>query len=108
MKFLALVLSLSTSVFCTKRSASLSSDAKTNTKEPSKSIEHYKELVDQAFEPSVVFRVINKLPITTFEEELSVDISAVTKELKSLETEMKTTDETIAEYCRELNIPTPF
>ena len=46
--------------------------------------------------------------VDTFEEEESVDIEAIASELKTLETEMKTTDETIAEYCRELNIPTPF
>jgi len=46
--------------------------------------------------------------VDTFEEEESVDIEAIASELKTLETEMKTTDETIAEYCREVNIPTPF
>jgi len=46
--------------------------------------------------------------VDTFEEEESVDISGVASELKELETEIQNTDETIAEYCRELNIPTPF
>ena len=46
--------------------------------------------------------------VDTFEEEESIDIAAVASELKALETEMKTTDETIAGFCKELNIPTPF
>ncbi len=46
--------------------------------------------------------------VDTFEEEEPVDIAAVASELKELETEMKTTDDTIAVFCKELNIPTPF
>jgi len=46
--------------------------------------------------------------VDTLEEEETVDIDVVARELKELETEIKTTDETIAKYCRELNIPTPF
>ena len=46
--------------------------------------------------------------VDTFEEEEPVDLVAVASELKTLEMEMKDTDETIAGYCRELNIPTPF
>ena len=46
--------------------------------------------------------------VDTFEEEESVDIKAVASDLKTLEAEMKTTDETIAGFCNELNIPTPF
>ncbi len=46
--------------------------------------------------------------VDTFEEEEQVDIDAVAYELKTLEADMKATDETIAGYCRELNISTPF
>jgi len=46
--------------------------------------------------------------VDTFEEEEPVDIAAVASELKELETEMKDTDNTIAGFCKELNIPTPF
>ena len=46
--------------------------------------------------------------VDTFEEEESVDIDVVSCELKQLEIDMKTTDETIANFCRELNISTPF
>ena len=46
--------------------------------------------------------------VDTFEEEEPIDIEFVASELKALETEMKSTDETIAGFCDELNIPTPF
>jgi type I restriction enzyme M protein len=46
--------------------------------------------------------------VDTFEEEELVDIEAVVSKLKSLETEMRTTDETIAGFCKELKIQTPF
>ena len=46
--------------------------------------------------------------VDTFEEEESVDIKAVANELKALEVEMKSTDDSIVGYCHELNIPTPF
>ena len=46
--------------------------------------------------------------VDTFEEEEPIDIDAVAGELRALEADMETTDETIAGYCRELNIPTPF
>jgi type I restriction enzyme M protein len=46
--------------------------------------------------------------VDTFEEEELVDINALASELKALEADMQTTDDTIAGYCRELNIPTPF
>ena len=46
--------------------------------------------------------------VDTFEEEEPIDIDAVAGELKSLEAEMQATDETIAGYCRELDIAKPF
>ncbi len=46
--------------------------------------------------------------VDTFEAEESIDIDAIAKELKALETTMKSTDETIAKFCKELNISTPF
>ena len=46
--------------------------------------------------------------VDTFEEEEAVDLSAISKELKVLEKEMKTTDAIIAGYCKELGIDTPF
>jgi type I restriction enzyme M protein len=46
--------------------------------------------------------------VDTFEAETSIDINAIANELKVLETEMKDTDNSIAEFCKELNIATPF
>ena len=46
--------------------------------------------------------------VDTFEEEEIIDLNKISSELKALEIEMKTTDETIASFCRELNISTPF
>ncbi|MCT7574591.1 type I restriction-modification system subunit M [Aliarcobacter butzleri] len=46
--------------------------------------------------------------VDTFEEEEIIDLNKVSNELKALEIEMKTTDETITSFCRELNISTPF
>lgn len=46
--------------------------------------------------------------VDTFEEEESIDINAIAQELKALETNMKSTDDLIAQFCKELNISTPF
>jgi len=46
--------------------------------------------------------------VDTFEDEESVDIAAVAKQLKELDHEMTETDKTIADFCRELNISAPF
>lgn len=46
--------------------------------------------------------------VDTFEEEEAVDLELVSKELKDLETEMQKTDTTIADFCKQLNINTPF
>ncbi len=46
--------------------------------------------------------------VDTFEEEEPIDIDAVAGELQALEADMQSTDATIAGYCRELNISTPF
>ena len=46
--------------------------------------------------------------VDTFEEEEPVDINAVVKDLKALETDMLETDKTIAGFCRELGIESPF
>ena len=46
--------------------------------------------------------------VDTYKEEEIIDIISVANKLRVLETEMETTDETIAGFCKELNIPTPF
>ena len=46
--------------------------------------------------------------VDTFEEDEPVDLDAVSTELKAIETDLQSTNETIAEFCAELNISTPF
>lgn len=46
--------------------------------------------------------------VDTFEEEESVDLQAVSQELKNLAKEMEQVDATIADYCKQLGIDTPF
>lgn len=46
--------------------------------------------------------------VDTFEEEESIDLEAVARDLVSLEDEIKITDSNIAEFCKQLNISTPF
>ena len=46
--------------------------------------------------------------VDTFEEEESVDMDAVVKDLRALEVDMKATDETISGFCEELRIESPF
>ena len=46
--------------------------------------------------------------VDTFEAEDSIDLDTIAAELKTLETAMNETDKIIADYCRQLNISTPF
>ncbi len=46
--------------------------------------------------------------VDTFEDEEAIDLDKVSSELKALEIEMKTTDETIVKFCDELGIAKPF
>lgn len=46
--------------------------------------------------------------VDTFEEEEPVDLKAVSQELKALEADIAKTDATIADFCKQLNIETPF
>ncbi|MBO6793540.1 MAG: type I restriction-modification system subunit M [Balneolaceae bacterium] len=46
--------------------------------------------------------------VDTFEEEEPVDLEAVAQELRQLEQDMKETDTTIADYCKQLGIEAPF
>ncbi len=46
--------------------------------------------------------------IDTFEEEEPINIDEISKELKSLDIEMKDNDSEIAKFCDELDISTPF
>lgn len=46
--------------------------------------------------------------VDTFEEEEPVDLNAVSKELKQIDKDLDETNQEIADYCKQLNIPTPF
>ena len=46
--------------------------------------------------------------VDTFEEEDAIDLKVVTTELRELASQSKTTDATIADFCAELGIETPF
>ena len=46
--------------------------------------------------------------VDTFEEEEAIDLQAITEELRTLANQSKTTDATIADFCTELGIETPF
>jgi len=46
--------------------------------------------------------------VDTFEEEEAIDLTAIANELKAMETDLKQTDNTIADFCKQLNIATPF
>lgn len=46
--------------------------------------------------------------VDTFEQEESIDLAAIATELQQIEQAMKTTDATIANYCKQLGIPSPF
>ena len=46
--------------------------------------------------------------VDTFEEEVPVDLEEVARGLKALDKEIVDTDKTIADFCKQLNIATPF
>jgi type I restriction enzyme M protein len=46
--------------------------------------------------------------VDTFEEEEPVDLTAVASEIKGIDSDMKSTDATIAGFCKELGIDSPF
>ncbi|AWG22866.1 type I restriction-modification system subunit M [Flavobacterium faecale] len=46
--------------------------------------------------------------VDTFEAEARIDINAIALEIKTLDQQIATTDKTIADFCAELNIVTPF
>jgi type I restriction enzyme M protein len=46
--------------------------------------------------------------VDTFEEEAPVDLAAVSKELREVDEQSRSTDATIADFCKQLGIDTPF
>lgn len=73
-----------------------------------KEIEKYSSLATLDFIAENEYNLNIPRYVNTFEEEESVDITEISKQLKTLETEMKSTDIDLVAFCKELNIPTPF
>lgn len=46
--------------------------------------------------------------VDTFEAEDSIDVNAIAQNIKDLDASMADIDKTIAQFCKELNIETPF
>ncbi len=46
--------------------------------------------------------------VDTFEEEKPIDLNAVSDQLRALENDINETDKTIADFCKQLDIKTPF
>ncbi|MDM1549457.1 type I restriction-modification system subunit M [Empedobacter falsenii] len=46
--------------------------------------------------------------VDTFEEEETIDVKVVTERLKTINTELVEVDKQLADFCKQLNIPTPF
>lgn len=102
--------------------ASKGFDKKKNQNELSK--DHIKTIVDTFRERKVIDKFSYKAPLAevaendynlnipryvdTFEEEEAIDLKAVSKELVDLDKAMSKTDKTIAKFCKELGIKTPF
>jgi type I restriction enzyme M protein len=73
-----------------------------------KEVEKYSSLATLDFIAENEYNLNIPRYVNTFEEEESVDITEVSKQLKTLETEMKSTDIDLVAFCKELNIATPF
>jgi type I restriction enzyme M protein len=46
--------------------------------------------------------------VDTFEAEDSIDINAIANDIKALDTQIADTDKILADFCKQLNIATPF
>lgn len=73
-----------------------------------KEVEKYSSLATLEFIAENEYNLNIPRYVNTFEEHETVDISAISKQLKGLEKEMKKTDEELAAFCKELKIDTPF
>ncbi|MCC9066457.1 type I restriction-modification system subunit M [Flavobacterium piscisymbiosum] len=70
--------------------------------------EKYSHLVKTQFIASQDYNLNIPRYVNTFEEEDTIDLKAITTELRELAILEKTTDETIADFCAELGIERPF
>ena len=73
-----------------------------------KEVEKYSSLATLDFIAENEYNLNIPRYVNTFEEQESVDIASVAKQLRSLEKEMKNTDAELTAFCKELKIDTPF
>lgn len=73
-----------------------------------KEVEKYSSLATLDFIAENEFNLNIPRYVNTFEEQESVDIAYVAKQLRDLEKEMKNTDAELTAFCKELKIDTPF
>jgi type I restriction enzyme M protein len=73
-----------------------------------KVVEKYSSLASLEFIAENEYNLNIPRYVNTFEEQESIDIAQVSKQLKALENEMKNTDTDLIAFCKELNIATPF
>ena len=73
-----------------------------------KEIDKYSSLVTLDFIAENEYNLNIPRYVNTFEEQESVDIASVAKQLRNLEKEMKNTDAELTAFCEELKIDTPF
>jgi type I restriction enzyme M protein len=72
------------------------------------SIDKYSKVVTLAEIEENDFNLNIPRYVDTFEEEEEIDLAVVSAELKAIEKELENSKSTIAVYCKELNIDTPF
>ena len=73
-----------------------------------KEVEKYSSLATLDFIAENEYNLNIPRYVNTFEEQESVDIASVAKQLRSLEKEMKNTDAELTAFCKEPKIDTPF
>lgn len=73
-----------------------------------KEVEKYSSLATLDFIAENEYNLNIPRYVNTFEEQESVDIASVAKQLRDLEKEMKNTDDELTAFCKELKIDTPF
>ena len=73
-----------------------------------KEVEKYSSLATLDFIAENEYNLNIPRYVNTFEEQESVDITSVAKQLRDLEKEMKNTDAELTAFCKELKIDTPF
>lgn len=79
-----------------------------DTYQSREAVENYSHLASMAEIKENDYNLNIPRYVDTFEEEEPVDLAAVSAELQALETEIATTDATIAKFCDELGIAKPF